>query len=147
MKGASMYRKDLEKLDFASNSHKLMDIIDMLMCEVKDVNYDLFKHIKGEIYEMVYGKTISEDMASNWVNSMYPVGPYWTMEQTTSAMKSMGFSHNKVEFYVVANMMKNDYDDLIDDELALHLAHNWLDDKDAKEYKLYEYWKHIVKVK
>ena len=43
--------------------------------------------------------------------------------------------------------MKNDYKDLTeeDDVLALKLAHDWLNDVDAKECKRYQYWKHIIK--
>ena len=33
----------------------------------------------------------------------------------------------------------------ISPEMALKLAYRWLDDKDAKKDKLYEYWKYIIK--
>ena len=62
-------------------------------------------------------------------------------------MNELGYMHDYIDFFVVANMMKNDYKDLTeeDDVLALKLAHDWLNDVDAKECKLYQYWKHIIK--
>ena len=56
-------------------------------------------------------------------------------------------THVKIDFYVVANMIYNDYFDLVRDneELALKMAKDWLSDEDAKENKLYCYWKHIAK--
>ena len=96
---------------------------------------------------MAYGKKISEEMADKWVKEMQPVGLHWTMEETTNAMSSLGYNFDKVDYFVVANMMYNDYYDLVKDDetLALKLAKDWLDDVDAKKDKLYCYWKHIVK--
>lgn len=78
---------------------------------------------------------------------MQPIGIHWTIEETTNAMQSLGYNFDSVDFFVVANMMYNDYYDLVKDDetLALKLVKDWLDDKDAKEDKLYCYWKHIIK--
>ena len=86
-------------------------------------------------------------MAEEWVRNMKPKGQHWTMEETTNAMHELGYSLNPIEFYVVANMMYNDYYNLVDtnEELALQLAEDWLDDKDSIEEKLYDYWKYIAK--
>lgn len=142
-----MHKMYLNDIDIASHKEKIHDIIDMLMCDAKEENYKLYKHIEGELYEMAYGKKISEDMAKMWVDNMTPIGRYWNMQQTTDAMNNLGYNHDKIDFFVVANMMRNDYNDLTqnDDVLALKLAHDWLNDEDAKDHKLYEYWKHVVK--
>lgn len=62
-------------------------------------------------------------------------------------MKQMGYNLNNIDFYVVANMMYNDYYDLVkeDEELALKLSYMWLNDEDSVKDKLYEYYKHIPK--
>ena len=62
-------------------------------------------------------------------------------------MQTLGYNIDMVDFYVVANMMMNDYNDLLeeDEELALRMAYDWLNDEDAKDNKLYCYWKHIIK--
>lgn len=142
-----MHKVYLEKMDFNAHKSKTIDIIDMLMCEIKEIQPKLYKHIECEIYEMVYGKKISEEMAYNWVNSMTPKREHWTVEETTNAMQQMGYNHNPIEFYVVANMQYNDmYDIVKDDEtLAIKMANSWLADTDAKDCKLYEYWKYVIK--
>lgn len=142
-----MHKKYMHDIDFAKHKESLMDVIDMLMCEVKEEEPELYKHIECTLYEDAYGKKINEEMAHQWVRLMQPVGMHWTMEETTGAMKSLGYSLNSIEFYVVANMMYNDYYGIVkeDETLALKLAKDWLDDKDAKECKLYEYWKHVIK--
>jgi hypothetical protein len=145
-----MLRKYIEKIGEGkdvNNMKKLGDMLAEIIYETKDAHHELYEKYKTELYEMAYGKKISDEMAEKWVYSMKPVGEYWTMEETTNAMHNLGYNHDKIEFFVVANMMKNDYADLVkdDDELALKLAHDWLDDGDAKEHKLYCYWKHIIK--
>ena len=118
-----------------------------VMHDLKQYDYDEYKEYKCELYEMAYGKVISEEMAEEWVKSMKPVGLHWTMEDTTNAMRSLGYNLNNIDFFVVANMMYNDYFDLVKDneELALQLAYDWLKDTDAKDGKLYHYWKHVIK--
>ena len=142
-----MHKMYLKNIDFAHYKEKISDIIDMLMCDAKKNDHELYEHIEGEMYEMVYGKKISEEMAKEWVDNMEPIGRYWTMDETTGAMGSLGYNHDKIDFFVVANMMKNDYADVTkdDDTLALKLAHDWLSDKDARDCKLYQYWKHVIK--
>lgn len=140
-----MYKMYLKEIDLEKHKEKMAEIIEMLMCNVKEHKYDLYEHIEGELYEMAYGMKINEEMAKKWVKNMKPVGEHWSMEETTQAMHNLGYSHNEIDFYVVANMMINDYHNLTkeDEMLALKLAHDWLDDEDARECKLYNYWKYI----
>lgn len=142
-----MHKIYLKQIDFSYYKEKISDLIDMLMCDAKEENYELYEHIEGELYEMVYGKKISEEMAKEWVEDMEPIGRYWSLEETSGAMNNLGYNHDKIDFFVVANMMKNDYADLTkeDDMLALKLAHDWLNDEDARDCKLYQYWKYVVK--
>lgn len=142
-----MHKIYLEKIDFSTEEEKLKEILEMLICDTKSNNYGLYEHIESELYEMAYGKRINEEMAKKWVKNMKPVGEYWTLEETTNAMYDLGYNDERIDYYVVSNMMKNDYKDLTEenDELALKLAHDWLNDKDAKDCKLYQYWKHIIK--
>ena len=140
-----MYKMYLKEIDLEKHKNKMAEIIEMLMCNVKEYKYDLYEHIEGELYEMAYGMKINEEMAKKWVKNMKPVGEHWNIEETTQAMHNLGYSHNEIDFYVVANMMMNDYQNLTkeDEMLALKLAHDWLDDEDARECKLYNYWKYI----
>ena len=141
-----MHKIYLEKIDLNMHKSKIEDIIDMLMCDAKNNDHELYEHIEGEMYEMAYGKKISEEVALNWVESMKPYGQKWSMEETTRAMRDRGWNLDPIDFYVVANMMFNDYNNIVLDnvELALELAKDWLKDTDAKEHKLYNYYKYIV---
>ena len=144
-----MIRKYIEKIGENRNiedMQKLGDMLSDIIYSTKESHPDLYKKYKLELYEMAYGKKINEEMADKWVKDMKPIGKHWTMEETTNAMQSLGYNFDKVDFYVVANMMYNDYYDLVkeDEELALKLARDWLDDEDAKKDKLYCYWKHII---
>ena len=144
-----MIRKYIEKIGENRNvedMNKLGDMLSEIIYLTKESHPDIYKKYKMELYEMAYGKKINEEMADKWVKEMKPIGIHWTMEETTNAMQSLGYDFDKVDFFVVANMMYNDYYDLVKDseELALKLAKDWLDDEDAKKDKLYCYWKHII---
>lgn len=126
---------------------KLSDMLDESIHKVKEFDPEWFEKKKLKLYEMAYGKVIDEETAKEWVKSMEPVGIHWTIEETTNAMQNMGYNLDKLQFFVVTNMMYNDYYNIVKDneELALKLAKDWLEDKDAKEDKLYCYWKYIIK--
>lgn len=142
-----MHKIYMRDIDFGKHKEKLTDVIDMLMCEIKDVEPKLYEHIECELYESAYGKVVNEEMAHEWVKSMKPIGMHWTMEETTGAMRSLGYTCDPLEFFVTANMMYNDYYTLVkdDEEMALRLAYSWLKDVDSKDHKLYRYWKNIIK--
>ena len=126
---------------------KLSNMLDILICDLKEEKPKLYKKYKDELYEIANGKILNEEMAYKWVNNMKPVGEHWTIEETTNAMKQMGYNLNNIDFFVVANMMYNDYYDLVkeDEELALKLSYMWLNDEDSVKDKLYEYYKYIPK--
>ena len=142
-----MHKKYLNNINFEHHREKIEDIIDMLMCEIKDKEERLYNHIEMELYELAYGKKISEEMAEHWVQKMKPNGKHWNMDETSNAMYSLGYNLDPIDFFVVSNMIYNDYYNLVkeNEELALKMAEDWLKDTDAKDDKLYNYWKYIVK--
>lgn len=126
---------------------KLSSILVEIIYKMKEQHNELYEYYKTCLYEMAEGRVISEEMDHEWVEDMQPLGEYWTIEETNNAKKSLGYSDKDLDYYVVANMIRNDYDDVLKDneELALKMAHSWLNDVDTKEDKLYCYWKHIIK--
>lgn len=145
-----MIKKYIEKIIENRNvedMEKLGEILSEIIYFMKENHQEIYEKYKVELYEMAFGKKISEEMAENWVKSMKPVGLHWTIEETTNAMQSLGYNMNRVDFFVVANMMYNDYFDIVkeDEEIALRLAKDWLNDVDSIDDKLYCYWKNIVK--
>lgn len=142
-----MHKMYLKEINFGDHKEHISDIMDMLICNARDTDKELYDHVESLLYEMAYGKVLSEEMAEKWVKNMRPRGEHWIHEETTQAMHDLGYSLDPTEFFVVANMMYNDYYELVKDNesLALELAEDWLEDEDAKECKLYEYWKHVIK--
>ena len=145
-----MIRKYIDKIGESKDVEKMEELGDMLedlIVSLKDAHHEEYEEYKNELYEMAYGKKINKDMAVEWVSSMKPVGEHWTIEQTTGAKEGLGYNVDDIDFYVVSNMAYNDYNDLVKDneELALRIANDWLNDEDATENKLYCYWKHIIK--
>lgn len=146
-----MHKKLLEKMKERSSKDDLLclaDITDMALDTMKESNPDFYEHLESLMYETVYGKVISEEMAEKWVSDMQPYHLHWTMEQTDSVMKQYAPSVKPLDWFVVLNMMYNDYRDVLGTEEVdtyAKLAKGWLMDKDAKEDKLYCYYKNIVK--
>lgn len=126
---------------------ELSDMLDDLICDLKEQKPKLYKKYKDELYEMANGKILTEEMAFNWVENMKPKGEHWTFEEISSVNNNLGYNLKNIDFYVVANMMYNDYYDLVkdDEELALKMAYMWLNDEDSVKDKLYEYYKYIPK--
>ena len=145
-----MIRKYIDKIGESKDTSKMKRLGDMLselVESLEDSHQEEYLEYKEELYELAYGKKLNKEIAIEWVNNMKPVGEHWNMDQTTAAKENLGYNVDNVDFYVVANMMYNDYNDLVveNEELALKLANDWLNDEDSKEDKLYCYWKHIVK--
>lgn len=145
-----MIKKYIEKIvenGKQEDMEKLSDMLSEIIYMMKELHHDKYEHYKMCLYEMAEGKKLNEDMANKWVESMKPFGKKWTMEDTNNAMDSLGYQDNRIDFFVTSNMMYNDYYDLVKDneELALKMAHNWLNDVDSGDNKLYNYWKYVIK--
>lgn len=125
---------------------KLHDIFEEVLHKLKEYNYDSYKYYKEKIYEIAYGKVLSEEMAHEWVENMKPYGMKWTLEETTRAMQDKQWNLDPIEFFVVCNMIFNDYNDIVLDnvDLNLQLAREWLKDTDVKDNKLYNYYRYVV---
>lgn len=127
--------------------YKLNDMLDELICELKEEKHELYEHYKMCLYEMAYGGKIDENVAEKWVKSMQPIGMHWIMSETTDAMKQLDYDCDKISFFVAANMIYNDYYNAVkeDESLALKMAYDFLNDEDAVDNKLFKYYKYIVR--
>lgn len=114
-----------------------------------------------ELYEEVYGHTLTRDIADDWVKSMAVTdnteranGQKWTLEQTTDTGNKIAVDwsyFSKIDFYIAMNMMYSDFYktaksvNLAEDALFFaRLARDWLCDEDASEDKLYNYYFSII---
>lgn len=127
--------------------YKLNDMLDELICELKDTNHDLYEQYKMNLYEMAYGGKIDKNVAEKWVKNMEPVGLHWTIEETTDELNQSNYNCDSISFFVVSNMMYNDYYDIVKeaDTLAFKMAYDFLTDEDSVDNKLFKYYKYIVK--
>lgn len=138
-----MHKMYLKQIDFTKNKESLSDIIDMLMYDVKEHNHDFYCHVEEELYELAYGKVLTEDRAKSIVKDMRPYGMHWTIEQTKQVQVQKGLQSIKdIDFFVVMNSAYNDYHDLFDDDLEKYImfSKKFIHDEDAKSDKVYTYF-------
>lgn len=145
-----MHDKLLKKIEERSSRE---DLIGMTHTMKRILDYleenapSMYDELETSLYEIVNGKTISEELGKEWVSKMKPFGQHWTMEQTNSVMRDYASSLSPIEFYVVMNMLYNDFHEVVPDEnveMYARFSKAWLQDEDAKKNKLYCYYKNII---
>ena len=83
-------------------------------------------------------------------NSDGTIGAHWTFEQTQDVAKQRGVTCDKNDFWAAMNMMYSDYGKVakmysVDNtNFYADMAAAFLQDKDAVDGKLVEYWANIV---
>lgn len=125
---------------------ELSDILEEVVYKLKEYNPKCFRKYKMKLYEMAYGKTITEEMAKDWVKSMDPPGK-WTMDQTNSVRKQYGIEDiSEIDFFIVMNMMYSDYHKLLGEDVDRYVTMTklWLNDSDAEKDKLYNYKMYVI---
>lgn len=144
-----MHKITIKHIIDSNDITKLKDLayetIDILDC-LEEIDENAYTKYELDVYEILNGKKISEEIALDWVENMKPYGMKWTMEETTRAMRDKNWNLDPVDFFVVANMLFNDYNDIVldDIDLVLNMTKDWLRDADAKDNKLYNYYKYVV---
>lgn len=78
---------------------------------------------------------------------MRPFGEHWTYETVKSFVESKGIYKECVEYYLVMNMVYNDYYDVAvnfahqdDTEFFYELTHAFINDPDDKKFKVEKYF-------
>lgn len=129
--------------------YKLNEMLDDLICDLKQDNPDLYKEYKNELYEMAYGYVLNQEMAEEIVKNMKPYGMKWTIEQTSEVKRDYGIddSIRKIDFFVVMNSAYNDFHNLFDEDISKYVEYtkSFIKDEDAVEDKVYKYFTKIAK--
>ena len=139
-----MIRKYIEKIGENRNvedMEKLGDMLSEIIEETKDSHPEIYHQYKIELYEMAYGKKISEEMAENIVENMKPLSEHWDIETIKSVLNND--THRLEDMYVVMNSLANDYENVIsleDVQTYVKMAHAWLDDIDGHNNKVWWYF-------
>lgn len=141
-------KKYIEKIvenNKQEDMEKLSDILSEIIYKMKEPHYDKYKHYKMCLYEMAYGKVISDEMREEIVEK---IGEHWTLEETENVRNEYGYTDILPnEFNVVMNMAYSDYSEVFGDELDLYAKFSkaFIMDDDAKEGKVFIYFNEIPK--
>lgn len=128
--------------------YKLNDMLDELICDLKEKQPKLYKEYKMKLMGMAYDYKFDEDMAIEIVNNMKPLGEYWDYETTSKVKRDYDINATDCDFYVVMNSLVNDYNKIIDKEDAetyVKMANAFINDEDAKKDKIWIYFTKIPK--
>ena len=141
--------KRLIKEIIAKNSKADMDELEELVidaiCELKEKDYMLYKHIEYKLYKIVYGEHLNEDLAYKWVSHMEnkdgTIGEHWAKSQTDQ----YAGNYNKWDWYAAMNMVYSDYyNPKFDTTTYIDLAKDYISDKDVGEGKILKYYLYVV---
>lgn len=124
---------------------KLMEITEEAFNALKTSDarrYDeLMKELESECYK------ITEEDAETIVRSMTPRGQMWTLDQVQDYIRQRGETGDIICWYLVMNMCYNDYYNTArnygvqdDPEFYYRLAKDFIEDQDAKPYKVARYF-------
>lgn len=126
----------------SEDMYKLNEMLDELICDLKEQNPKLYHEYKKELYETAFGKVITEDKAIHIVSHMLPFGEHFNMNDANIMKDRYGIRHSLVDVYIVSNSLYNDYHEVLDenDEMYAKMTKLWLNDADSVEDKVYEYF-------
>lgn len=128
--------------------YELNDMLDELICDLKEQKPQLYEKYKTQLYEMAYGKVISEKMAEEIITNMEPYHMRWSLEETRQVQRQYDLEQIRdIDFWIVMNSAYNDYKELFDDNLDMYVkfAKLFIMDKDGKDDKVYLYFMSIPK--
>ena len=133
---------------------ELSDMLEDTMEIIKDYDKECYKDFEMKLYEMAYGKKLTDNMKREWVKKMRPMSK-WTEEEVKDVVNQYGFEVPYMSAFVILNMlysdMKSAFGDGNDEESLkryLRGTSDWYFDEDAKvdgEEKLFNYKMYIVK--
>lgn len=146
MKIKEMLAKIIDKGNI-EDMYKINDMLDNLICDLKEQKPKLYKEYKKELYELAYGNVILEDKAIEIVKNMKPNGEHYSLEYAKDIKENYNIKYSVSDVYLVINSLYNDYHDLLEDndEMYAKMTKLWLNDSDSVEDKVYVYFMNIAK--
>lgn len=142
--------KDKIKLIVEKGEREDMETLSDMLCEaveyIEDTNEKMYKEFESQLYEMINGRVLTEEMAEEAVHKMKPFGEHWDIATTTQVMNSKNLTYSEPDWYFTINMMYNDYYDMFkeDTDTYIKLADSWLKDVDGSKDKPYNYVKYCT---
>lgn len=120
-------------------------VMEHLMSKLEMHSPSLFRETMDRLEEIAY--EIPLDKAKDIVRKMRPFGEHWSFETVKHYVESKDVIGQCVYYYLVMNMMYNDYYDVAtnfghqaDTEFYFELAHAFINDEDGKKHKVERYF-------
>lgn len=140
-KNYQIYEKAKEK----DHDHKLNVIVSEMLDKLEDKYPALYTEMIEPIEKLAY--CIPKEEAESIVRNMRPRGQYWSYDDIKGYCESKGITDDIVDYYLVMNMMYNDYYSTAatyglqkDAEFYFSLAKDFIQDPDAKPHKVEKYF-------
>lgn len=122
---------------------KLSDMLEDTLEIIKEYDPNCYKEYEMELYKMVYGTSLNEEMAKDIVEKMKPYSERWRIEETENFQRQRGINDiAEPDFYVVMNSGYNDYKDLFGEDIESYIRFtiDFIKDEDAKNGKVFKYF-------
>lgn len=131
----------------SEDMHKLNDMLDELICDLKEEKPSLYKEYKKKLYEIAYGKVITDSKATDLVSHMKPFGEYFTIDNAKEIRDKYSIRYSTSDIYLVLNSLYNDFHEILLDnhDMYAKMTKLWLNDADSVDNKVYEYFCNIPK--
>lgn len=138
--------KELYKSAAAKDDgEKMCYAIAQMLDELEETNPKMYEHCKKFLEDVAY--SISKTEAESIVRNMEPRGQKWSYSEISDFLKTKGIEGKCVEYYLVMNMVYNDFYDTAalyglqkDAEFYFSLSKDFINDPDAKPYKVERYF-------
>lgn len=143
-------REWIDKIVEEGNQEDMEELSEILIKAVNKLKkYDekCYNKYKMKVYEIAYGRVLTEDIAYDIVADMKPDGEHWDIDTTTSVKTQYNLMDiSDVDFYVVMNMAWNDYKSVLGESVDNYVKFTkaFIKDEDAPEDKVYMYFTKVV---
>lgn len=127
--------------------HMLSDILDDVLEEICKYDKEKYKQYELKLYKMAYGNTFTREMAEEIVSKMRPYAMKWSIEETQQIQSQYGINDiSPADFFIVLNMAYNDYNNIFNENIEMYVrfVDDFVNDEDAKEDKVFNYFTQIV---
>lgn len=140
--------KDIVEKNESEDMYKLNDMLDELICDLKERDHKLYHKYKMDLYKIAYGNVLSKEMAEEIIENMKPYHMKWTLEETKNIQSNYGLEKIRdIDFWIVMNTAYNDFKDIFDNDLDMYVKYTkaFINDEDAKDDKVFIYFSEIPK--
>lgn len=141
----SKYEEAVDIIVKKKDMSEFKEVLEELMEELEYQNKDLYNKTIDKIEHIAYD--ISYEDAEKIVKNMKPFGEHWDYKTVKDYIEKKGIYKCYVKYYLVMNMMYNDYYDVSvnyghqnDPEFFFELSNAFINDEDAKPHKVVKYF-------